>query len=351
MRVALVGLGSAGFSMHLPALAGLAGVEVAGVCDAEPARRDRASKAFRVPTYADFDTRLAASRPGVVINGTPPDTHADFCVRAIAAGAHVLCEKPFVPTVAEADRVLQAANAAMRQVAVHHQFREMPICRALLDEVSRDGVDALRFVQVWQMMDMAPWNETGWRGTMVERTLFEAGVHLLDLVMALFEETPISVQASTSAAGQPGETADAIVLATLEFSRGRLAHITQDRMCKGPMQYFEVRADMSEASLRASFGGRGRLSAGLHRGSKPHLRFEFGLSGLAWKERGPRRTVLARNPKAPMVEASRLVITKTLEAFRLGTEPPTSGLRARNILAVVAACYQSAAAGQRIAVA
>ena len=351
MRVALVGLGSAGFTMHLPALAGLAGVEVSGVCDADPARRDRAAKAFGVPTYTDFDTMLADSRPGVVVIGTPPDTHADFCIRALAAGAHVLCEKPFVPTVAEADRVLEAAGAAQRQVAVHHQFREMPIFRALLDEVSRSGADALRFAQVWQMMDMAPWDETGWRGTMVERTLFEAGVHLVDLVLALFQEVPISVQASTSAAGQPGETADAIVLATLEFSRGRLAHITQDRVCKGPMQYFEVRADMTDASLRASFGGRSRVSAGLHRGTTPHLRFDFGLSGLAWKEIGAHRTVLARNPKAPMVEASRLVITKTLEAFRLGTEPPTSGERARNILAVVAACYQSAAAGQRVAVA
>jgi predicted dehydrogenase len=250
--------------------------------------------------------------------------------------------------VGEADRVMLAAAAAGRQVAVHHQFREMPIFRALLDEVARDGADALTFVQVWQMMDLAPWSETGWRGGMAERTLYEAGVHLLDLVLALFQEVPVSVQASTSAAGQPGETADAIVVATLEFSRGRLAQITQNRMCKGPMQYFEVRADMPSASLRASFGGRSRLSAGLHRGTKPHVRFEFGLSGMAWKETGAHRRVIARNPKAPMVAASRQVITRTLDAFRSGAEPPTSAQRARDIMAVVAACYRSAATGQRI---
>lgn len=347
MRVALVGLGSAGFTIHLPALAGLAGIQVVGVCDADTNRRDRAAAAFSVPTFLDVETMLAESRPEVVVIGTPPDTHVELCLRALAAGAHVLCEKPFVPSVAEADRVIGAAAEVGRRVAVHHQFREMPIFRALLDEVSRAGAAELRFVQVWQMMDLAPWNETGWRGAMVQRTLYEAGVHLLDLVLALFQETPISVQASTSAAGQPGETADAVVVATLEFSRGRLAQITQDRMCKGPMQYFEVRADMTAASLRASFGGRSRLSAGWHRGT-PHARFEFGQSGLAWQETGAHRTVLARNPKAPMVEASRVVFTRTLDAFRNGTEPPTSGERARDILAVIAACYRSAATGQRI---
>lgn len=350
MRVALVGLGSAGFAIHLPALAGLAAVQAVGVCDADVTRRERAAAAFGVPAYADFATMLAESRPEVVVIATPPDSHADLCLRALAAGAHVLCEKPFVSSVAEADSIIRAAARAGRQVAVHHQFREMPIFRALLDEVSREGADALTFVQVWQMMDMAPWNETGWRGAIVERTLYEAGVHLLDLVLALFQETPISVQAAISSAGQPGETADAIVLATLEFSKGRLAQITQNRMCKGPRQYFEVRADLPEASLRASFGGRSRLSAGLHRGTRPHLRFEFGFSGLAWKEMGSRRTVLARNPKAPMVDASREVISRTLAAFRNGAEPPTSAQRARDVMAVVVACYRSAATGQRISI-
>ena len=348
MRVALIGLGSAGFTIHLPALAGLPAIQVVGACDAEAARRERATTAFKVPAYADFDTMLAESRPDVVIVGTPPDTHADLCLRALAAGAHVICEKPFVPSVADADRVLDASRRAGRQVAVNHQFREMPIFRALIDEVSRDGPAALAFVQVWQMMDMAPWDEVGWRGKMAERTLFEAGVHLLDLVLALFQEVPVSVRASTSAAGHPSEVVDAVVLATLEFSRGRLAHITQNRVCKGPMQYFEVRADMPEASLRASFGGRSRLSAGMYRSAKPHVRFDYGLSGLAWKEAGARRTVLARNPKAPMVIAFRQVIERTLAAFQAGTEPPTSGQRARDLLAVVAACYQSAATGQRV---
>lgn len=350
MRVALVGLGEAGFTIHLPAIAGLTDLQMVGACDADPSRRERAITKFHVPAFADFDTMLADSRPEVVIVCTPPDTHADFCLRALAAGAHVLCEKPFAVTIGDADRVIEAAGRAGRRVAVNHQFREMPIFRALLEVVAREGAGALTFVQVWQIMDMAPWNEAGWRGDMTERTLFEAGVHLLDLVMALFQETPVSVQAMTSAAGKSGETVDAVVLATLEFSRGRLAHITQNRVCKGPMQYFEVRADLPSASLRASFGGRSRLSAGMYRSTRPHVRIDFGRSGLAWKEDGDRRTVLARNPKEPMVFAARRVIEQSLHAFGTGTEPPTSAERARDLLRVVSACYRSAATGRRVAI-
>ena len=49
--------------------------------------------------------------------GTPPNSHADYCLRAFAAGAHVICEKPFVSSLAEAEDVLDAARRAGRRVA------------------------------------------------------------------------------------------------------------------------------------------------------------------------------------------------------------------------------------------
>jgi predicted dehydrogenase len=344
MRISLVGLGEAGLQIHLPALAGLSSVTVVGACDSDGTRRERAAATYRVPTFAEFGAMLEAARPDVVIIATPPDSHADYCVRALAAGAHVICEKPFVPTAADAERVLAAAAAAGRQVAVNHQFRHMPIFDALCAEARRIGT--IRFAQVWQLMNLPPSAEPGWRGQLTQRTLYEAGVHLIDVVVALFDEWPGAVTASTAAAG--GAATDAIALATLEFSGGRLAQITQNRLCQGPTQYFEVRAETADASLRASFGGRARLSAGLYRSTTPHLRFERGISGLAWAERGARRTVLARNPRQPMVAATRHLIAGTLAAFSGGGSPPTSGADARDVLAIVAACYESAASGRRV---
>jgi predicted dehydrogenase len=142
-----------------------------------------------------------------------------------------------------------------------------------------------------------------------------------------------------------------VVLATLEFSRGRLAQIVQNRLCKGESQYIEVRAELPDESLRASFGGRARLSTGLHRAVRPHVRFDFGVSGIAWREVGDRRFSLGRNPKDPNMVATRYVFEATLAAFRDGRKPPTSGEDARDVLEVIAACYHSAACGRRVALA
>src|SRR5918992_770747 len=214
-RVAVVGLGNAGHTLHLPALSGIPAARVVGACDVD-------------------------------------------------AGAHVICEKPFVSSLEEADRVIEAATAAGRRVALNHEFREMPIFRAVREAVGREGGEVV-FAQVWQLMDLPPWAEPGWRGRLLQRTLYEAGVHLVDFLLALFRERPAAVSATTSACGVRDGPSDAVALATLEFSRGRLAQVIQNRLCKGETQYFEVRAETPRASLRASFGGRARVTAGLHR--------------------------------------------------------------------------------------
>ncbi len=346
MRVAVIGLGNAGSTLHLPALAGLPGVEAVGM-DLDAARRNAAAAKFRIPVFDDFDRLLAEAKPDVVMVGTPPDSHAEYCLRSFAAGAHVICEKPFVASLAEADVVLAAAKATGRRLALNHEFREMPIFRAVRDAVDSGASGGLVFAQVWQLMDLPPWAEPGWRGQMLQRTLYEAGVHLVDLLMAIFGERPISVEARTSTCGVREGESDAVALLTLEFSRGRLAQITQNRLCKGDTQYFEVRADTERASVRASFGGRARLLAGLFRSTTPSLRLEYGVSGMAWRERAGQREFLARNPKDPGMIATRLVIERTLRAFRDGTEPPASGESGRDVLAVIAAAYHSASTGTR----
>jgi predicted dehydrogenase len=343
-KIALVGLGNAGHTLHLPALKGIPSAKVVGACDVDSAKRERAERSWQVPTFAEFDEMLERSKPDVVIIGTPPDSHADYCMRSLKVGAHIICEKPFVSSIDEANRLIEAARQAGRRIALNHEFREMPIFRAIRDAAGGEVV----FAQVWQLMDLPPWAEPGWRGQMLQRTLYEAGVHLVDFLIALFGEIPRAVSATVSTCGvREGET-DAVALVTLEFSRGRLAHVIQNRLCKGETQYFEVRAERPDSSLRASFGGRARLSAGLYRSTRPHVRMEYGVSGLAWREVGNDRTILASNPKDPGMIATRYVFEKTLDAFRTGGPVPASDEDARDVLEVIAACYHSAATGRRV---
>ncbi len=231
MKLGYVGLGWATRSFHLPALKQVTAAEAVGGADSSPEQRASFAKLTGLPAYESLDQLLEQGRPDAVVIATPPDSHADLCLRALAAGVHVICEKPFVSTVAQADEVLAAAAAAGKQVAVNHEFREKPIFKALREQIGQTGVGRLVFTQIWQLMNLAPWDEpVAWRAAMPNRTLFEGGVHLVDLLLVLYGEQPEAVYARHSSGLDPSRDADAIHLLTLEFPGGRLAQVTSDRV-------------------------------------------------------------------------------------------------------------------------
>ncbi len=349
-RIAIVGLGEAGYEMHLPALAQMSDVVVVGTCDVDRDRRERAKKKWGFPSYDDYESMIALATPDVLIVATPPDSHATICLRAIDLGIDLICEKPFASTLAEADTVMAAAQKTGRQIALNHEFREMPIFRAVLDAAGPGSGEEVFFAQIWQNTDVPPWTEPGWRGQMQRRTLHEAGVHLIDYIIALFGEKPVAAWASMSAGGVYESGADALSVVSLEFTRGRIAQVLQNRLCKGETHYFEVRADTRTSSYRASFGGRARVTTGLYRSTTPHLRVDYGISGLAWREIGNARKLLARNPADPRVVATRYVLEKSLAAFAGGGRPPATAQDGRDALEVIDACYTAAVTGRRTAI-
>ena len=349
MRIGIVGLGWAARGFHAPALTAIEDVDFVGGVDSSAERRANWTAEFEVPAFETLDELLERGRPELVVVATPPDSHAELCLAALAAGAHVFCEKPFVSTVEEADRVIAAAERAGRRVAVNHEFREKPIFNAIKEQIGRPGIGRLVFCQIWQLMDLAPWSEpVAWRAAMPNRTLFEGGVHLVDLLLSFFGESPRAVYARHSSGLEAGRQADAIHLVILEFSSGRLAQITIDRLCKAGTRYVEVRADCEEASLRASHGGRALLQLGKKRAEKTGVRLDFGAGGLAWVERGLSRRTLARSPREDGAVATRDLVKKVIAALADGREPPSSAREARDVLEVIEAAYRSAATGERV---
>ncbi len=349
MRIGYAGLGWAARGFHLPAALRVAGAEPVGGFDASADQRASWEKETQLHAYESFDELLERSRPELLVIATPPDSHTELCLQALSAGLHVLCEKPFVPTPEEADRVLAAAQAAGRQVAVNHEFREKPIFKAVKERIGSPEAGRLVFTQIWQLMDLAPWNEpVPWRAAMPNRTLFEGGVHLVDLLLLLNEALPVGVYARHTSGLDPERRADAIHLLTLDFPDGRLAQITIDRLCPAGTRYVELRADCERASLRASHGGRALLRVGMKRAQTPGLRLDYGLGGLAWMETGARRSVLARNPRDEGVVGTANLLAKVLAAIAAGREPPSSGREAREGLRVIEAAYRSAETGARV---
>lgn len=345
-RTAILGLGDAGFNMHLPAIRSLDGLSIAGVADPDEARRNRAAAAHGVRAFASWQELLEREHPDLVVVATPPDTHVELCLAAIASGADVICEKPLTVRSSDATSIIEAARRAGRSVAVNHEFRLMPIFRGVLEAVAADGRDRVNLVQAWQQVDLAPASADGWRLER-NRMLHEAGVHLIDFAMAAYGSSPEEVWPGLSDGGSGlAGNSDAVAAITLRFPGGRFANLVMNRLSRGENHYFDARVDTASASYRAAFGGRARLTAGLHRGPQPHIRFDFGASGLAWRETGQKRAVIARNPSNPRMIATRELVSRSLSAFAAGTAAPCTPDWARQVTAVIEAAYQSAESGR-----
>ncbi|MGH2685833.1 MAG: Gfo/Idh/MocA family protein, partial [Actinomycetota bacterium] len=279
MRTAFVGTGYAARWLHLPAVkAADAGVVVGG---ADPAAERRAEwqEATGSPAFATVEEMLDATHPELVVVASPPDNHAAACLAALERGAHVVCEKPFVETIEQADAVIEGAAAANRQVAVNQEFRFLPAYAAVKGAIDGGSIGRPVFVQCNQFMDLAPWEEkVPWRAAMTDRSLFEGGVHIVDLVYWLMgKRMPATVRATTSAGLDPARRADAIHIVTMTFDDGAIATININRLTRTGTRYLDLRVDGETATVCASHGGRALVQAGIKRAQRPGIRLEFGL--------------------------------------------------------------------------
>ena len=126
VRVAVIGAGAIAQVAHIPVLRRLPGVEVAAICDSDLSKAQALAARFEVKeTFDDIEEVLKYTRPTAVAICTPNHLHEIHIVSALAAGAHVLCERPLALTLAGVERVLQASEKYGRRVMVgmNHRFR------------------------------------------------------------------------------------------------------------------------------------------------------------------------------------------------------------------------------------
>ncbi|MEM7488490.1 MAG: Gfo/Idh/MocA family oxidoreductase [Pseudomonadota bacterium] len=189
MRALVTGLGNMGRS-HALALHGLDGVEIVGLVNRSPVDLPDALAGY--PIYTDFHTALVETRPDLAVIATYTDSHADYAVAAMEAGAHVFVEKPLAVTAADAQRVADTARRLGRKLGVGYILRHHPSWRRLIAEARGLGPPYVFRLNLNQQSDGPTWDT---HKALMETTspIVDCGVHYVDVMCQITDAPPIRV--------------------------------------------------------------------------------------------------------------------------------------------------------------
>jgi predicted dehydrogenase len=180
MRIGVIGLGTVG-ETHLAALRQVGGHQIFGA-DSSSTARERA-RGQVVRCFSDDTAMLSAVELDGVVVATPPRTHRNIAIAALAAGVGVLCEKPLALTLEDCQAIASAAASARGpfQVGFCHRFQpQVHALRTLLDSgaIGRLVLVNIAFVHGLTEQGREWITDAGQAGGGV---LFDSGSHAIDL--------------------------------------------------------------------------------------------------------------------------------------------------------------------------
>ncbi len=156
LRGAFIGFGNVAASGHLPGWLSRDDVRIVAATDALPERREAFARACPEGRwYGSFENLLSGETLDFVDVCTPPGSHAALIKRALDAGLHVLCEKPLVTQMADAEAVAAASARAGRVVHVVHNWLHAPVCLKISALIAEGAIGAVRSVS-WRTLRTQP---------------------------------------------------------------------------------------------------------------------------------------------------------------------------------------------------
>jgi predicted dehydrogenase len=215
-RIGVAGLGYWGPNLARN-FAAIAGCELVWCCDADPSARERVTRMFPgVRAGADLDELLADGELDAVALATPVPTHAELAVRVLEAGKHCFVEKPLAQSVADAERVVAAAERSGRVLMVGHLLEYHPGVRKLKELADTGELGDEIFYIYGNRLNLGKLRAD-------ENALWSLGAHDVSVVLYLAGEEPIEVAAHGESYVRPG--VEDVVFCFLRFASGLVAHL------------------------------------------------------------------------------------------------------------------------------
>jgi len=336
LRFGLIGCGRVA-PRHAASIVDLPQADLVAVADVIESRARRFAAEYGAQAcYTDYRALLARPDIDIVSVCTPSGLHAPMTLDALAAGKHVIVEKPIALSTADADRMIAAARAAGRKLCVILQNRYNPPMQEAYRAIRAGKLGRLYLgsatVRWYRPQE---YYEDGWHGTwaMDGGALMNQSIHHVDALAWLMGQPVESVFAYTATLAHQMEAED-VGVAVLRFAGGALATIEGSTL---------TYPQNLEGSV-AIFGERGSIEVG---GTALNRRTLWKLAGELEHE----REILTReqlDPPSVYGASHQIVIEKMVKAVLEDREPETNGAEARRSLALIEAIYESARTGQPV---
>jgi predicted dehydrogenase len=378
LALGLVGCGGMG-RRHVRGMkklkaAGRMSFDLAAACDVLPDNaRGLASEAEellgrRPQLFTDFEAMAQSTRLDGLIISTTPETHAGIALAAFAAGIDVMVEKPIALTVSEGQRLVEAARAAGRKLAVAENYRRDPINRlgkALVDggAVGRPFLATQASSSSGEFVIITPWRHRKDRGGIV----IDMGVHYTDIleyylgpIDTVFGMNAIvdEQRVDQHGARHPAD-ADDLSVGVMRFHSGAIANWLLSMAGRGESSF-----------TRVIYGTAGSLSIPVDRSGKPvslyqrragldaavpqdellELAPDFALDGITAALFGGERLISYELPWTD-IDANLLGIEQAdfVDAIENGREPEVTGEQGLRSLALVLGLLDSEQLGRAVA--
>jgi predicted dehydrogenase len=186
LKIALIGFGAFG-RFIADALDTSSSVKLVTVVD--PAAASLPERGYAITP--DLDGVLADKNIEAVHIATPPDTHADLALRVIAAGKHVVIEKPLALTPAAGQDILAAAKQAHRTVALGYILRYNPLLTAVRQLIAVGVLGPVHYFRVDNLAHGVPADHWFWDRKKSGGIHVEHGVHFIDAAAYLLDNDPV----------------------------------------------------------------------------------------------------------------------------------------------------------------
>jgi len=223
VTMAVVGLGRAGWDIHVRAIRGRGDYVLTEVLDLDKSRLAEAQADFGCKTFADWKTFLRKSTAELVVVASQSQDHAWMSCQALAAGKHVVVEKPMATKLADVEKMIACAEKSGTVLTVHQSARFFPEYLHI-QEQTRRGVLGRIFMIHRNAAGFARRNDWQVFSKYGGGQLNNNGVHIIDQVVQLLDSPVTAVFGDLQQILNPGDVEDHVKV-VMRTEKGMVADV------------------------------------------------------------------------------------------------------------------------------